>query len=615
MTHSPPDNEAHVSDRHARWYAMVAALYLAAAVLSFAIEITDHTAAPLWFADAVGSVALLALPVRRWPVLLFLLTLVNTLSSTLAQTQGLVLAFGPAIFAVGSGANMLLAATLLRRIPVRATMLLHPTLLGRVLVRGALLPSMVSSLAAATLLTQADSQTLLPTWLLWFAGTLIGNVAMLPLALTIWLQGREAVRRVFRRGRPWSLLLNAAVTLIACYLLPQPFIIVALPLVLLGARARFVVTAMATAQTAALLGLLHALEILRHPPQLHWWEESLFYASFLACLLPGLFLAAAVAGRAQITRQLAASERRFRTLYTETPAMLQSIDADGRIIQVSQLWLKTMGYRATDVIGRPATDFLSPESALRASEVVIPRAKRAGHCEDIEYQMITRAGSTLDVLLSSVWTYDASGAPLQSLAVLQDVTEKKRLARRSHYAEHDPLTQLPNRVLLNDRLERSLLHHQRTKQRFAVCFLDLDRFKEVNDTHGHEAGDLLLKEMAQRMQSTLRASDTVSRLAGDEFVLLFDEVLDQESVLQVARLLLDRLIQPCRLGTAPGAPLVTVGASMGIAFFPDHGKDPTTLLACADQAMYAAKHQGRNRVEIYVEPDDPDATRNAPLTA
>ncbi|MDH5708259.1 MAG: diguanylate cyclase [Hylemonella sp.] len=615
MPHSQPDNKAHEGDRPPRWYAMVAALYLAAAALSLGIVISDHTAAPLWFADAVGTAALLALPVRRWPVLLLLLALVNTLISTLAQAQGTPLAFGPVIFAVGSGANMLFAATLLRRLSVHRAMLQHPGLLGRVLVLGALLPSMVSSLAAATLLTQADSQTLLPTWLLWFAGTLIGNVAMLPLALTIWLQGREALRLIFRRGIFWSLLLNAAVTLTACYLLPQPFIIVVLPLVLLGARARFVVTAMATALTAALLGLLHAQDILTHPPQLHWWEEGLFYASFLACLLPGLFLAAAVAGRAQITRQLAASERRFRTLYTETPAMLQSVDANGRIIQVSRLWLKIMGYKATEVVGRPDTDFLAPESALRASQTVIPQAKLDGHCEDIEYQMITREGSAIDVLLSAVWTYDASGAPLQSLAVLQDVTEKKRLARRSHYAEHDPLTDLPNRVLLNDRLNRSILHHTRTNQRFAVCFLDLDHFKEINDDHGHEAGDLLLKEMAKRMQSTLRATDTVSRLAGDEFVLLLDEVIDQEAVLQVARKLLDRLIQPCRLGTAPDAPLVTVGASMGIAFFPDHGEDPTTLLACADQAMYAAKHQGRNRVEIYAEPDDPDATRNAPLTA
>jgi diguanylate cyclase (GGDEF)-like protein len=230
---------------------------------------------------------------------------------------------------------------------------------------------------------------------------------------------------------------------------------------------------------------------------------------------------------------------------------------------------------------------------------VIPQALRDGRCDNIEYQMRTRDGRVLDVLLSAVWIYEPDGRPLHSLAVVQDVTEKKHLLARSHYAEHDPLTGLPNRVLLQDRLERSCAQHQRHGTRFAVGFLDLDHFKQINDTLGHEAGDLLLKEVAQRLAGTLRASDTVCRLAGDEFVLLFDDVGANGELQALTRKVLDQVAQPCRLGPGPQAPLVDVSASMGVAIFPEHGEDPETLLAHADQAMYAAKRAGRSQVGFY----------------
>jgi diguanylate cyclase (GGDEF)-like protein len=116
---------------------------------------------------------------------------------------------------------------------------------------------------------------------------------------------------------------------------------------------------------------------------------------------------------------------------------------------------------------------------------------------------------------------------------------------------------------------------------------------------GHDAGDLLLREVAQRLRSSLRASDTVCRLGGDEFVLLFATVDDAQELMVLANKVLAQVAQPCALSSDPEAPLTAVSGSMGVAIFPDHGRDPSTLMRHADQAMYRAKHSGRNRCELY----------------
>jgi len=150
------------------------------------------------------------------------------------------------------------------------------------------------------------------------------------------------------------------------------------------------------------------------------------------------------------------------------------------------------------------------------------------------------------------------------------------------------------------------VQHARHGTRFAVGFLDLDRFKAVNDTYGHDAGDLLLKRVARRLLAALRASDTVCRLAGDEFVLLFADVEHSEDLAPLVQKILASVAQPYRLGDGPESPVVSVAASMGLALFPEHGQDPQTLMGHADKAMYAVKRGGRGRYEFY-RPDDTSA--------
>ena len=395
------------------------------------------------------------------------------------------------------------------------------------------------------------------------------------------------------------LLMGAVATLLAAAILTKQFIVMALVLMVVGACGHVALT-VAAMLLAILAGFgLVQQGVLALPPATHAWSNALFYGAFFASLLPGCFLAARIKGRRALIQQLQTTEQRLHRLYARTPAMLQSNDRQGRLISVSDAWLQTLGFQRQDVLGRRFIDFLTPASALRAREVIIPRSLRDGRCDDVDLQAVTRDGRVLDVRMSLVWEYDEHGEPDHTMAVLQDVTESNQLVARSHFAEHDPLTGLPNRVLLKDRLDRICAHHLRHGGTFAVAFLDLDHFKAINDTHGHEAGDALLKTVARRLQLALRASDTVCRLAGDEFVLLFTSLERSEDLAALAEKVLAQVATPCQLGSRPDAPKVDVACSMGVAVFPQHGGDTQTLLNHADQAMYRAKSKGRNRCEFF----------------
>jgi diguanylate cyclase (GGDEF)-like protein len=162
-------------------------------------------------------------------------------------------------------------------------------------------------------------------------------------------------------------------------------------------------------------------------------------------------------------------------------------------------------------------------------------------------------------------------------------------------AYHDPLTELPTRRLFDDRLSLAITHARRNKQMLAVMFLDLDKFKDINDTLGHAMGDQLLKSLGERLRSSLREEDTVARMGGDEFILLLSEITRREDVTTLARKVLESIREPL---TLDGHELLAT-TSIGIAFYPNDGEDAETLLKNADAAMYRAKEQGRNNFQFY----------------
>lgn len=176
---------------------------------------------------------------------------------------------------------------------------------------------------------------------------------------------------------------------------------------------------------------------------------------------------------------------------------------------------------------------------------------------------------------------------------LAELNEKLQQAKTllKHQATIDTLTGLPNRHLFQDRLSRALLHSKRLNVRFALLFIDLDKFKTVNDTLGHAAGDQLLLKVSERIQQVVRESDTVARLGGDEFTVILNSISNKDDVVRVVQPIVETLSEPFLLNDKHA----NIGASVGIAVFPDDGVEQTTLMNNADSAMYRAKHSGRNQ--------------------
>jgi diguanylate cyclase (GGDEF)-like protein/PAS domain S-box-containing protein len=212
----------------------------------------------------------------------------------------------------------------------------------------------------------------------------------------------------------------------------------------------------------------------------------------------------------------------------------------------------------------------------------------------------TKAGAISVVLMTISAVRDAAGELTHYVGVFTDITQKKESERRlEHLAHHDALTDLPNRSLFRDRLRQAIRKADRDGQALAVLFIDLDRFKEVNDTLGHVAGDRLLVEAARRITACVRNSDTVARLGGDEFTVVLQGVEDGDAAAGIAREVIDALAAPYDLGQTS----VSLSASIGIALCPDDTEDPDALTDAADQAMYDAKALGRNRYSFHTRPE------------
>ena len=194
------------------------------------------------------------------------------------------------------------------------------------------------------------------------------------------------------------------------------------------------------------------------------------------------------------------------------------------------------------------------------------------------------------------------GGQISFTSIVRDITARKKAEERVyHLAHHDPLTGLPNRHLLGDRLEEAVKRARRNKNELALMFIDLDRFKAINDELGHDAGDVALKIIAERFIISTRSTDTVARVGGDEFVVILEEIHNTDEAEKVAEKIITQLREPMEIEGSQ----CTIGTSIGISIFPDHAEDLPGLLRCADHAMYAVKGQfGGNHYHIYRPGDD-----------
>jgi diguanylate cyclase (GGDEF)-like protein/PAS domain S-box-containing protein len=285
-------------------------------------------------------------------------------------------------------------------------------------------------------------------------------------------------------------------------------------------------------------------------------------------------------------------------------------DAEDRIIAINPAFTQVTGYTSDEAIGQT------------------PRMLKSGRHDHAFYEQLWHALETTGRWEGEIWNRrkngeeypewlsintlrDASGKVLRRIGMFADITEKKRTEETIwRQANYDSLTDLPNRRLFRDRLEHEIMKAQRAGLYVALLFIDLDRFKEVNDTLGHHTGDLLLVEAARRICSFVRATDTVARLGGDEFTVIMSDLFDTDRVGEVAQGMLRALAEPFPLGKDA----VYISASIGITIFPSDANNIESLLRNADQAMYAAKEQGRNRFSYFTASMQATAQRRLQLS-
>jgi diguanylate cyclase (GGDEF)-like protein/PAS domain S-box-containing protein len=284
------------------------------------------------------------------------------------------------------------------------------------------------------------------------------------------------------------------------------------------------------------------------------------------------------------------SEERYRLMAENSTDLIARTTPDGIFVYASDALRNLLGYEPAEVIGTPIRDLIHPDDrpALRA---IVPDAVG----RTFSYRARRKDGSFVWFESTSRAIVGENGEMSEIVSVSRDISERRRAEEQIEYqAYHDALTGLPNRLLFRDRLTIALAHAKRQHTPLVVMFLDLDRFKIVNDTLGHSLGDELLRVIAERLHSVLREGDTIARMGGDEFTVLLSDLKDAGDAAKIARKLLETVAQPVRV---EGHELYAT-TSIGIALFPNDGDTAEVLLKNADSAMYRAKELGRNSYQL-----------------
>ncbi|MBT1443265.1 EAL domain-containing protein [Shewanella sp. JM162201] len=295
------------------------------------------------------------------------------------------------------------------------------------------------------------------------------------------------------------------------------------------------------------------------------------------------------ARRNQEQLELAAS------VYNTSTEAMSVMDDKGNIITINAAFCEITGYSEDEVLGQSITLFhyeRNPEHFFREMNLALITT---GRWQGEMWQQ-RKNGDEYLVWLTVNTIYDSHRRPYRRVALFSDITEKKAQEQLIwQQANYDPLTGLPNRRMLLDYLDKEIALAERQQTHFALMFLDLDFFKEVNDTLGHDMGDKLLVECAGRIRACVRESDVVARLGGDEFTVMIRDIHDPQGVERVASKILKSVAEPFLLGQDTAY----ISVSIGITLFPDDASSREALLKHADQAMYAAKEQGRNRFNYF----------------
>ena len=305
-----------------------------------------------------------------------------------------------------------------------------------------------------------------------------------------------------------------------------------------------------------------------------------------------------VTERKQAEKALRQSEEKYRSILENIQEAYFEVDLVGNFTFYNDSLCRLTGCTREELLGTNYTQFSNEEMSQKAFKAFNKVFSTGEPTDGFDWQITRKDGSKRYIEASVSLQKDSSGKAAGFKGVIRDITERKRIEQElNHMATHDTLTGLPNRLMFSQLLDHSIQSAQRNMKQLAVLFIDLDRFKIINDSLGHEAGDLLLKEMALRFKQSLRTVDIVGRLGGDEFTILMEDFNELKQVETLAHKILNTVIKPFAIMGEE----YRVTASIGISVFPKDGQDEQTLMKNADIAMYFAKEGGKNTFQLYSE--------------
>ncbi|GLI37043.1 GGDEF domain-containing protein [Geobacter hydrogenophilus] len=297
-------------------------------------------------------------------------------------------------------------------------------------------------------------------------------------------------------------------------------------------------------------------------------------------------------------------EERLATFLDTANDLIHSVTPDGRLLYVNEAWQRTLGYTAEEVEAVSFFDMLHPDSREQCC-AELQRVVSGDALSPMEAVFTAKDGRQV-IVEGSLTCAHGGDAPSVIWSICRDITERKHAEEQLYrLAHHDTLTELPNRILFMDRLQQAKALANRYRHQVAILFLDLDRFKIINDTLGHPVGDRLLQQVAQRIVGCVREVDTVARIGGDEFTIILVNVDTVEDVKRMGQKILKALAAPFNIDTYE----LFVTASIGISLYPSDGDNLDQLVKKADIAMYCVKGEGRNNVQFYSPQMDANADK------
>lgn len=571
--------------------AILALAYFAAGKLGLMLAFGNPNATAVWAPAGIALAALLIFGYRLWPGVALGALAVNLATSGSVAASGLI--------AVGNTAEVLVAAWLINRFAFGRQVFerAHSTFLF------ALFAAMGAALAAVIGVTGLVWNGLAAwtdygvVWFTWWLGDISGALLVTP-AILLWVNsglrwghGRIAETIVFSLAVVvLGLLVFGGWSRLSVSNYPVQFLI--LPGVLWFAY-RFGPREAATA-VLVLAGMAIAGIFEGHGPFGGYpsTESFLLTQGFMSVVaIIGLMLATAVAEH----RHAADTQRWLATIVESSTDAIIGKTLDGTILSWNQGAERMYGYTAQEVVGKPAS-ILVPAYRFDELPQLLERIARGERVEHYETTRRCKDGRRINVSLTISPIKDADGVIRGASAIERDITERRRTEERIRFlAQHDALTGLPNRILFSDRIAQAIVQARRNREQLGVLFLDLDGFKHINDSLGHQVGDRVLRMTARRLQRCVRDGDSVARLGGDEFVISLPSLSESSDAMMIAGKVLESLREPFVVEQHE----LHLSGSVGISVYPSDGDDAESLMRAADIAMYHAKEKGRNNYQFF----------------